>query len=440
MSLDKKLPFARLDPVTFLPNRQQFMADIEEHRPEGYQCVMITLTEAMHFNGILRALGHDYSEDFVRAGAARIRAAVPAALAVYHVSVLSFCFITKDDPERLIASVIVSFSKPLLIGGIPISGKTGIGITTCMDASAADILRTSLAAAQESRKGSAGWSRYDSQADTAHRRGFFMLSQLSAALEAKEQLSLHFQPKYDLRTGQPTSAEALIRWHHPSLGNISPAEFIPLAEATDYIHPLTSWVLNQAMEEAAYWQKNGFNLKMAINVSPHNLSRRGFAAQASETMRAHGVDPAMFEFEFTEGAIAANDQLVRAELTELRGIGCKIALDDFGTGFSNFSYITHLPADILKIDQSFIRRIESDERSALVVRALIQLAHRLAYRVVAEGIETADTYRMLKNWRCDEGQGYYMQRPMDAAAFRTVMSRHFPIVKRQAAAVLMTED
>jgi EAL domain-containing protein (putative c-di-GMP-specific phosphodiesterase class I)/GGDEF domain-containing protein len=422
MPLDSKLPYERLDAVTYLPNRPQFVADVEEGRLEDGHCVMITLTDAAHFNGILRALGHDYADDFVRAGAATIRAAVPPALTLYHVSVLSFCLIVQGDPEPLMTAVISSFSAPLLTGGIPISTRAGVGVTGCRQSSAADMLRTSLAAAQESRKTAAGWSRYDSRADTAHRRGFFMLSQLSAAMEASDQLSLHFQPKYNLGTGQPTSAEALIRWQHPALGGISPAEFIPLAEATDYIHPLTSWVLDRAMEEAARWRQAGLKLKMAINVSPLNLSRRGFAAHAAEVIRAHDVDPENFEFEFTEGALAANNPVVLAELAELRSAGCKIALDDFGTGFSNLSYITHLPADIIKIDQSFIRRIGADERSALVVRAIIQLAHRLSYSVVAEGIETADIYRLLADWGCDEGQGFYMSRPLDAATFRSGVS------------------
>ena len=434
MPLDSKLPFARLDPVTYLPNRQQFAADAEEGYPEDGHCVMITLTDAVHFNGILRALGHDYSDDFIRAGAARIRGAVPPAIALYHVSVLSFCFIFPGDPETLVTELMAGFATPLLSGGIPISTRAGIGVTNCGNASAADMLRTSLAAAQDSRKTVSGWARYDSHADTAHRRGFFMLSQLTAAMEAKNQLSLHFQPKYDLSSGQPTSAEALIRWQHPTLGAISPAEFIPLAEATDYIHPLTSWVLAQAMEEAARWQEAGLKLKMAVNVSPHNLSRRGFAAQVEKIIRTHGVDPAKFEFEFTEGALAANNPVVLAELAELRAFGCKIALDDFGTGFSNFSYITHLPADIIKIDQSFIRRIDVDERSGLVVRAIIHLAHRLSYSVVAEGIETADTYQLLKDWRCDEGQGYFMSRPVDALSFGKLMvkSGQLPVVNRQS--------
>jgi EAL domain-containing protein (putative c-di-GMP-specific phosphodiesterase class I) len=439
MLLDSKLPFARLDPVTYLPNRQQFFADIEKARVEDCHCVMVTLTDAVHFNGIMRALGHDYADDFIRVGAARIRGAVPPALSVYHVSVLSFCFVVQGNPEPLIAAVIASFTAPLLTGGIPISTRAGVGVSAARDLSAPDMLRTSLAAAQDSRKAITGWSRYDSRADTAHRRGFFMLSQLSAAMAANNQLSLHFQPKYDLATGMPTSAEALLRWQHPTLGEISPAEFIPLAEATDYIHPLTSWVLDRALEEAARWQAAGLDLKMAINVSPLNLSRRGFAAHVAEIIRAHGVDPQKFEFEFTEGALAANNPVVLTELAELRALGCHIALDDFGTGFSNLSYITHLPADIIKIDQSFIRRIGADERSAMVVRAIIHLAHRLKYSVVAEGIESAGIYKLLADWRCDEGQGFYMSRPLDAATFRSVVSGQLSAASNRLPAALTTD-
>jgi EAL domain-containing protein (putative c-di-GMP-specific phosphodiesterase class I)/GGDEF domain-containing protein len=421
MEMGKKLPFARLDPVTYLPNRQQFVADYEELPASGGDVIMITLTDANHYNGILRALGHDYADDFIRAGAARIRTCVPPEIALYHVSIISFCFICPDHPERQIAELITSFAGPLLTGDIPIATRIGIGLTARNELTAADVLRTSLAAAQDSRTSATGWARYDSRADTAHRRGFLMLSQLAAALEATNQLSLHFQPKYDLATGQATSAEALLRWDHPVLGRVSPAEFIPLAEATAFIHALTDWVLSHAAAEAARWQDAGLRLKMAINVSPHNLSRRGFAARVSEILHHHRLEPATFEFEFTEGALASNNPSVLAELGDLRSQGSQIALDDFGTGFSNLSYITHLPADIIKIDQSFIRRIGTDERSALVVRAIIQLAHRLKYSVVAEGIETADVYRLLADWRCDEGQGFYMSKPLDGPAFNALM-------------------
>jgi len=421
MEMGKALPFARLDPVTYLPNRQQFIADYENLPAGEGDVVMITLTDPAHYNAVLRALGHEYSDDFIRAGAARIREAVPADVPVYHVSVISFSFLWDGEAEALIRRLQAGFGSALLCGGIPLSTRIGIGLTSRHGLVAADVLRTALAAAQDSRASAAGWARYDHRADNAHRRGFLMLSQLSAALEAKDQLSLNFQPKYDLATGRPTSAEALLRWNHPELGQVSPAEFIPLAEATAFIHPLTDWVLEHAATEAARWQAAGLKLRMAVNVSPHNLSQRGFAAKVTQVMDTHGVDPAKFEFEFTEGALAGNNPVVLAELGDLRRQGCHVALDDFGTGFSNLSYITHLPADIIKIDQSFIRRIVSDERSAMVVRAIIQLAHRLRYNVVAEGIENAEVYRLLANWRCDEGQGFYMSRPLDPQRFAALM-------------------
>jgi len=415
------LPFARLDPVTYLPNRQQFIADYALPKPNNAQIIMITLAEAAHFNALLRALGHEYSEDFIREGAARIRACVPPVIELYHVSVLSFALICPSNAEALIAELLGACCGPLLCGGIPIVTRLGIGVSDCISANGADPLRNALAAAQDSRYSSAGWARYDSTKDDAHRRSFMLLSDLPAALEAHDQLALHFQPKYDLATGRATSAEALLRWRHPSLGWVSPAEFVPLAENTALIAGLTRWVLTHAAEQAAAWREQGLHLNMAVNVSPLNLSERGFSDHVVEILDSCHVAPPAIELEFTEGTLASNNSVVVAELKGLRGAGVHVALDDFGTGFSNLSYIAHLPADIIKIDKSFINRISMDERSAVLVRSLIQMAHRLNYRVVAEGIENAEAYRLLAAWGCEEGQGYFMSRPLDAASFNALM-------------------
>ncbi len=410
------------DPVTNFPNRQEFIAHLAAAQDGAGDLIMVTLADARHYNEILRAIGHDYADDFIRRGAGRLRDIVPPEIGIYHVSILSFCFLYTPNPARLIAELMQAFAAPLVTGGIPITTRIGVGLASFNAAIApADLLRTALSAAQDSRNTDAGWARYDSQSDTAHRRGFLLLSQFPLALAAKDQLSLNFQPKYNFATGKVAGAEALLRWTHPTLGPVSPGEFIPLVETTDYIQPLTDWVLAQAAAEAARWRANGLHLTMAVNISPHNLSHSGFAAHACDTLLRHGAVPADFEFEFTEGALAANHAKVLAELHSLRASGVRIALDDFGTGFSNFSYITHLPADIIKIDQSFIRRIANDERAAAVVVALIELAHRLGYSVVAEGIETAEIYRLLAGWGCDEGQGYYMNRPLTAGAFAQLM-------------------
>jgi EAL domain-containing protein (putative c-di-GMP-specific phosphodiesterase class I)/GGDEF domain-containing protein len=411
-----KLPFGRLDPITYLPNRLQFIAD---YRPgPGAQLVMLTLSEPRHFSQLVSAIGHEYAEDFVRTGTERLRETISMNISIYHISILSFAFIFPDGiTTAQLEKIIGQFEKPLLLGRIPVVTGIALGIADCADANPAFLLRAALAAAQHSRDNGRGWARYNRKTDTAYQRGFLLLSHLTTAMQANNQLSLHFQPKYGLASGNPTSAEALLRWRHPLYGAISPAEFVPLAEATALIHSLTDWVLRHAIAQTAAWAAKGMHLDIAINVSPKNLTRRGFAAQVAEILQLHGVRPSSIELEFTEGVLASHDQVTLEELRALRDTGIRIALDDFGTGFANFSYITHLPADIIKIDKSFIQKISSDERSALVVRSLIKLAHQLDYSVVAEGIETEKTYAMLASWECDEGQGFFMSPPLDAVRF-----------------------
>ncbi len=404
------------DQITGLPNRQQFFAD---YKPmPGAQLVMLTLAEPKHFDELMRAIGHEYAEDFTRAGALRLREAIEPDTNIYHIGNLSFAFLLPHGamPE-LLQNITDIFNKPLTCGRIPVSADIALGVADCQDSDASFVLRAGIAAARDCRDSGHDWARYNRKTDTAHQRGFLLLSHLNSAIQAHDQLCLHFQPKYALKTGEPTSAEALLRWRHPVFGNISPAEFVPLAETTAHIHPLTDWVLRNAVAQAGAWAAKNIRLNTAINISPRNLTRRGFANQVAKILNCYGVDPSSIELEFTEGVLVSNDVVVLEELRALRDTGIRIALDDFGTGFANFSYITHLPADIIKIDKSFIQRICTDERAAMVVRSLIELSHKLDYSVVAEGIETAKAYDLLKSWHCNEGQGFFMSPPLDAARF-----------------------
>jgi EAL domain-containing protein (putative c-di-GMP-specific phosphodiesterase class I)/GGDEF domain-containing protein len=406
---------SRFDPISGLPNRQQFAEDFRAE--ENSQLIMVNLVEPKHFNELMRALGYEYAESMIRAGADRLVEVLPG-ITLYNITIINFAFICSSEAaDTLLERIATSFSEPVICNGIPTTIRVGLGLTNCGPSNASDTLRAGLAAASDSRINGLRWARYDSNTDNAQRRSFTLLTDLTAAVEAEGQLCLHYQPKYDMKTGLPTSTEALLRWHHPLLGAISPAEFIKLAEATDHIHELTDWVLRQAIPQAAMWRRAGLKLTVAVNVSPLNLAQRGFAKRVAAILKQHNLEASAIELEFTEGAVSGNDALVRAELQELRDIGMRIAIDDFGTGFANFSYMTSLPADILKIDQSFIRQISGDKRSALVVRGLIDMAHQLGYKVVAEGIENARSYQQLAAWQCDEGQGYFMSRPLDAVRF-----------------------
>jgi EAL domain-containing protein (putative c-di-GMP-specific phosphodiesterase class I)/GGDEF domain-containing protein len=410
------------DSVTRLPNRRRFTADYQA--APGAQLVMVTLIGPNDYNQLLRGIGHDNADEFVRCAADRLQTVLGPSGQLYHVALLSFVFICGTAAsEPLLRALTTAFEAPLVCAGIPIMATIAIGLAPCDSVDGALPLRAALTATQDCRTQGLSWAHYNPQSDRAQQRGFLILSSLSGALSAPGQLALNFQPKYDLASGRLTSAEALLRWHHPTLGSVSPADFIPLAENTTHIHALTDWVMDEALKQAASWRDAGAPIRIAINVSPRNLAQPGFARRTIARLAAHGLEGPSIELEFTEGLLVANDQVVLNELKQLRAAGIHIALDDFGTGFANFSYITNLPADIIKIDKYFIMRIGEDQRTAAVVQAIVDLAHRLGYGVVAEGIETEREYGMLAGWACDEGQGFLMSRPLDSEGFAALLAR-----------------
>jgi EAL domain-containing protein (putative c-di-GMP-specific phosphodiesterase class I) len=409
----------RYDHVTGIPNRLRFLADFKKLRGRhgrGRMLVLVTLADARHYNEILRALGHAFSEDFVRAGLERLRESLPTDLPIYQVSVLSLAFVISHDAvvgtPALVRELAGSFGGELEVNGIPIQAKVGIGLmpldTQALDPS--EVLRAALVAAQDSRRTEEGVAFYNNRSDAAHIRAFRILTDLPAALSEPSQLSLHFQPRVDLATGRCHGAEALIRWRHPELGAISPAEFVPLAEQTSLIHPLTDWVIDHAMDAARSLRDRGHVVRMSINASPLNLSEPGFDDKLFWACDAHGLEAGDIEIEFTEGTLAADHERTRRQLERIRLAGTRIAIDDFGTGFSNLSYLRSIPADVIKIDQSFIRPLTANDD--FLVRQILAMARGLRLEVCAEGIETAESYALLRQLGCDEGQGYHIARPM----------------------------
>lgn len=405
------LPRQRFDPITGLSNRAGFVMN---YRPRSTDhIVVVTLCSSDQFDELLGAIGHEYAEDFVRIGARRLAEAIPEKVDMYHVGIVSFALLAPSGAlPNLIRKFRKKFDEPILCGGVPISVDVAIGVADCPESDASTALHTGVAAARDCRDAGRVWARYDCEADAAHQRGFLLLTHLPAAIMADDQLHLHYQPKCDLLTGRTVGVEALLRWRHPVFGNIPPSDFVSSVEMTTHIHPLTEWVLRHAVAQAATWAAGGLLMDVAINISPRNLARRGFSTQFAKILNEFGISPARIELEFTEGVMSSNEPVILAELRALRATGVRIALDDFGTGFANFSYITRLPADIIKIDKSFIQKITISDRSAALVRSLINMAHELDYTVVAEGIESEAEYNMLRSWGCDEGQGYYMSGPV----------------------------
>tara|TARA_R110002020_G_scaffold134252_40_gene299759 strand:+ start:2031 stop:3389 length:1359 start_codon:yes stop_codon:yes gene_type:complete len=411
----------RYDHVTRLPNRLHFIDHFDSfaqaERPT--MLVLITLADAKHYNEILRALGMAFSEDFVRAGADLLAGLLPSETILYHVSVLSFIVaLPVDDPDAFPAvatHIAAAFAGVIEVNAIPIKTQVGVGLLP-VDArrGAAESLRAALVAAQDSRNDLSGIAFYNHKSDAAHLRAFRLLADLPAAMASSDQLSLHYQPRIDLQTGRCGGAEALLRWNHPLLGAISPAEFVPLAEQTALITPLTHWVMDHAMGQNRRFLDAGHPMRVSINASPVNLSEEGFDDALLRSCSQAGLSPHHVELEFTEGTLATNSKRAVQQLGNLRSAGVDVALDDFGSGYSNLSYIAHIPADVLKIDQSFVRPLQAAGDDDFLLCHIISIAQGLGFRVCAEGIETAHAYARLRDLGCEEGQGYFMARPMPA--------------------------
>lgn len=412
----------RYDHVTRLPNRLQFIERFDSLAHAGHPrlLMLVTLADARHYNEILRALGMAFAEQFVRCGATLLASLLPDDAEIFHVSVLSFAAtIDIDDAAQApaIASIIASaFASAIIVDGIPIKTHVGVGLLPIeQDGDAPESLRAALVAAQDSRRKDVGYSFYDHRSDAAHLRAFRLLADLPAALAAPDQLSLHYQPRIDLLTGRCHGAEALLRWTHPELGAIAPAEFITLAEQTALITPLTDWVMETAMRQNRQFHDAGHKLRISINASPVNLTEAGFDDLLLHRLEAHGLEPRDVELEFTEGTLASDSVRIVQQLSRLRGAGVTVALDDFGSGYSNLSYLTRIPADVLKIDQSFVRPLIDAGHDDFLLRQIIAMARGLDFRICAEGIETPYAYDHLRALGVDEGQGYHMARPLPAA-------------------------
>jgi EAL domain-containing protein (putative c-di-GMP-specific phosphodiesterase class I) len=241
------------------------------------------------------------------------------------------------------------------------------------------------------------------------------MSELRQAI-VSDQLFLTFQPKVSLLQERVTGVEVLLRWQHPQHGVIVPDQFIPVAERTGLIIPLTLWVLQQSLLQCRQWKEIGLDIGVAVNLTMWNLEAQELPEQIEKLLRDTGVSPESLELEITETSIMSDPQRVIRTLDQIRRLGVRFAIDDFGTGYSSFAYLTKLPVSCIKIDKSFIQNIENDRDSSVIVKSIIDLGHNLGLKIVAEGVETIESKKMLRVFQCDEGQGYYFCRPVPADA------------------------
>jgi len=233
-----------------------------------------------------------------------------------------------------------------------------------------------------------------------------------------QQFSLHYQPQVDLNTGEIVGAEALIRWQHPSKGNIRPIDFIPIAEETGLIVPIGKWVLRTAVQQIKCVQKAlRLNLKISVNLSARQLSQGDFVQSLTSVLDECRLSPELLELEVTESLLMDNIDNVIGQLSEIRSLGVSLAIDDFGTGYSSLSYLKQLPVDILKIDRSFVKDLPNNSDDREITSLIITLAKKLNRKVIAEGVETEGQIDFLRENGCDYGQGYFYAKPLPADEF-----------------------
>jgi EAL domain-containing protein (putative c-di-GMP-specific phosphodiesterase class I) len=242
-----------------------------------------------------------------------------------------------------------------------------------------------------------------------------LLRDLRHAIE-HEQLELFYQPKIDARSGQVTAAEALLRWHHPVRGTLSPDLFIPLAERHGLIGALGNWVIEDACRQAKVWRERGLKMRVAINLSVFQMRQNDLVERIQAAMKRHGVNPSRLTCEITESVAMEDTQVTQRTFERLGQAGIHLSIDDFGTGYSSLSYLRQLPATELKIDRSFVMDLETNADARAIVDAVLKLAHAIGLKVVAEGVETIRQRDILLELGCDEFQGYLFARPMSARA------------------------
>jgi EAL domain-containing protein (putative c-di-GMP-specific phosphodiesterase class I) len=298
----------------------------------------------------------------------------------------------------------------------------GIAVYPANGDSAAELLQRASIARQDAVQMPGRLQVYEDGRDLAHQRQISLIRDLRQAARNGE-LMLHYQPKLDIRNGRVRQAEALLRWQHPQFGNVSPAEFIVLAERTGSIQILTNWVIEESMRQLAEWARRGLHVQLSVNISADDLLGGDLPDRVSDLLKLYRVPAEQLIFEITESAVMREPEQSLKVLNRLRECGISLSVDDFGTGYSSLAHLKRLPVQELKIDQSFVRNLDETSEDAVIVRSTIEMSHNLGLKVVAEGVEYEHSLRLLERWHCDTAQGYLISRPLNAVAFEAWIAK-----------------
>jgi len=430
------------DGLTDLPNRVLFSDRAQQALASALRDkypVAILMLGLHDFKEINTTLGHYNGDRLLKHVAARLTSVVRESDTVARLGGDEFGILLpriggQRDGVTLSQKLIRALEMPFELDGLSIGIQASIGITLHpLHGSDADtLLQRAHVAMNAARKNNSGIMSYEQNLDQHSPQRLTLMGELRQAI-CRDELMLHFQPKVDIQQQRLTGVEALVRWHHKQHGLIGPDEFIPLAERTGLIKPLTQWVLNQALCQHRSWLADGMDISIAVNLSAHSLLDQDLPDMLTGMLSSHEVPHQRLTLELTESAMMQDPQRTMEILNQLNKMGLHLSIDDFGTGYSSLAYLSKLPVGEIKIDKSFVMSMAQNDNNAMIVRTTIDLAHNLDLKVIAEGVENQQTLEMLQAMGCDYVQGYHISRPMPAEKLAAwLQSDAWPLVPSAA--------
>lgn len=422
---DQLFYLAYHDHLTGLWNRRALKEHLRENLEQAEKSesqISIIRIDLDRFKLINESLGYNSGDELLKKIADRLSLYIDKKNNLYRQSGDEFVYIlkgkTRDQTSIFAETILAELSKPIYLDHQEYFVTASIGISMYpFDGKNLDelLIKADQALYVAKDRGRAHYRFFQDQMNLSFPNEALMESHLRRAIE-KDELTIHFQPQVNLVTGEINSFEALLRWNNRKFGYVSPMQFIPLAEESGMIMQIGDWVLEEACKQLKYWQEKGYRpVRIAVNISPKQFKQENFAIKIREKINKYQITPSSLEVEITESAMThLQDTLLM--LKELKEIGIVISIDDFGTGYSSLSYLKKYPIDIIKIDQSFIKDMETDDKNAAIANTIIQLAHSLGMEVVAEGVEKDKQVEILKAAKCQKAQGYFFSRPVPIEA------------------------
>jgi diguanylate cyclase (GGDEF)-like protein len=414
------------DALTGLPNRsflqkrleQEANAAVESNNPTA-----LLLLDLDRFKEVNDTLGHSVGDKLLQKIGSRLQSHLRSNDFIARLGGDEFAIVLPATDAagaaHVARSLLSALDAPIVVDGrvFSIGGSIGIALTPVHGFDVTTLLRCADVAMYVAKQSQSGHAEYTPEVDQHSPRKLALMSDLRQAI-VDDALVIHYQPKVSFSLGQMVGVEALVRWHHPEHGLIPPEDFIPLAEHTGLIGPLTRWVLERVVQQCREWKQVNLDINVAVNLSAHTLYDPRFLFTVTDLLRANDVDPGRLTLEITESMLMNEPEQAQQVLADLRRLGVSIAIDDFGTGYSSLAYLKRITIDEVKIDRAFVfgLGLEADPADAAIVQAVVAMARPLRCQVVAEGVETVEAMTFLRELGCDLAQGYYFSSPLPADA------------------------